>query len=325
MVTTLIFVGLWSMLALILDLPLHRSLLSAFIIGFGYGLYEEFYVQSRHSLWLRRYSTLLEMLFNISVVVLMLLVMMHLNHLVNFRLDRLGKAYDRLPVILPVLIVFSTFMVTLLRVISFIGGRNLFFLMTGKYRKPVIENKVFMFLDMKDSTQLVEQLGPIKTRELIGKLFYDISRPIANHDGEIYRFTGDGLVATWSLDDFDDLGFLLDMIDDIFNSISNESEHYQSNYSHQPEFRIGMHCGKIVVSEEGNIKRAIGYYGEAIHIAARLEQQAKKLGKDFLLSASVVSRIKQGHHRLNSLGPFQLKGIHESIEIFELSAGKNPL
>ena len=45
-----------------------------------------------------------------------------------------------------------------------------------------------------------------------------------------------------------------------------------------PGCRIGIHGGEILVSEEGDTKRAIGFYADTIHIAARMEQKAKELG-----------------------------------------------
>ena len=323
LLAALIFVSLWSMVAIILGLPLQRSLPGAFLIGFVYGMYEEFYVQSRYSFWIRRYSAIFEMLFNVAVVVVLMLLMVNLNHLTQARYDQIGVAYARLPVVLPLMIVFATLMVTLLRVIGYIGGNNLFYLITGRYRRPVIENRVFMFLDMKDSTSLVTRLGALKTRELIGKLFYDISQPITDHGGDIYRYTGDGLVATWAYHDDQNLGFLVDVVDDVIQAVTDQSEHYLSHFDHQPQFRVGMHCGGIVVSEEGDLKRAIGYYGETIHIAARLEQEAKSSNRDVLLSAKLAAQMPDHRQRLKLIGCTGLQGIREPVEIYELDLNRD--
>jgi len=214
-------------------------------------------------------------------------------------------------------------MVTLLRVIGYIGGNNLFYLITGRYRRPVIENRVFMFLDMKDSTSLVTRLGALKTRELIGKLFYDISQPITDHGGDIYRYTGDGLVATWTYHDDQNLGFLVDVVDDVIQAVTDQSEHYLRHFDHQPQFRVGMHCGGIVISEEGDLKRAIGYYGETIHIAARLEQEAKSSNRDVLLSNKLAAQMPDHRQRLKLIGCTRLQGIHEPVEIYELDLNRN--
>ncbi len=318
-VATLMFVALWALVAHILGIDVGRTLVGAFVIGFGYGVFEEFYLQGRRGSWLRRMNALIEIVLSVAVLVLLLLVVMNLNHLVNMRYDRIGEAYRRLPVVLPVFIVFATVMVTMLRVISYIGGHNLVNLMLGKYRRPVLEHRVFMFLDMKESTELAENLGPLRTRELIGKLFYDISEPVTNYAGEIYRFTGDGVVVTWRVDPDDSLDFLVATVDDTVAAVQREAAYYDDLYGHVPEFRIGIHCGEIVVCEEGDMKRAIGYYGETIHIAARLEQEAKLRRVDCLLSREVVQRLGHYQDRLVDLGQVRLKGIREPVGIYQLS------
>lgn len=50
-----------------------------------------------------------------------------------------------------------------------------------------------------------------------------------------------------------------------------------------------MHGGDVVISEQGDTKRAIGVYGATINIAARLEQAAKTLGE----SCSLFRRYRR--------------------------------
>ncbi len=325
LVSTVMFVCLWVLVALIFAGDLRRSLPGAFVIGFSYGLYEEFYLNGRRGAWLRRLHPIAEILISLLVLVLLLLLVMNLNHILALRYDRISEAYRRLPLILPILFALALLMVMLLRVTSYIGGKNLLALMTGKYRRPVVENKIFMFLDMKDSTELVAKVGALQTRELIGKLFFDISAPITDHGGEIYRFTGDGLVATWPYNSSFNTGDLIDTIDDIVNVVDREENHYRRQFGHLPEFRIGLHCGQIVVCEEGDVKRAIGYYGETIHIAARLEQQAKTMNRDCLLSASLVDGDGPIPPRLQKHGEIHLHGIDHAVSVYTLDfqhAGK---
>ena len=59
-------------------------------------------------------------------------------------------------------------------------------------------------------------------------------------------------------------------------------------FGHVPEYRIGVHGGPIATSEEGDTRRAIGFYGDTINIAARLEQKARELGVDCILSGSIA-------------------------------------
>ena len=318
-VATSMFMALWSLVAAVLDLPVARSLIGAFLIGFGYGLYEEFYVQGRPGAWLRRRSAIFEIAFNTVVLVVLLLVVMNLNHLLNLQYDRIQEAYRRLPFVLPVIVVFSAAMVTLLRVIGFVGGHNLLHLILGTYRRPVMERRLFLFLDMKNSTLLADRLGPLTTRELIGKFFYDASQPVYDHGGEIHRFTGDGMVVTWKASGLENFDCAIETLDGIVESVRREAAHYESVYSHVPGFRAGLHCGDIVVCEEGDMKRAIGYYGDTIHIAARLEGEAKTRGHDCIVSGAVANHIVRYSDRLRALGRVEIRGISGILEIYALS------
>lgn len=305
-------------MAAVLGLPVARSLIGAFFIGFGYGLYEEFYVQGRSGSWLRQRSAVFEIILNTVVLVALLILVMNLNHLINLRYDRMEEAYRRLPVVLPAMVLFSAVMVTFLRVIGFVGGQNLLHLLLGTYRRPVIERRLFLFLDMKGSTILADRLGPVTTRELIGKFFFDASQPVYDHGGEIYRFTGDGMVATWKVSGSGPFDYAIETIDEIAASVRHEASHYEMVYGHVPEFRVGLHYGDVVVCEEGDMKRAIGYYGETIHIAARLEEEAKTRGCDCIASDAVVKNICQYNSRFIPLGIVEIRGISKAISIAAL-------
>ena len=47
----------------------------------------------------------------------------------------------------------------------------------------------------------------------------------------------------------------------------------------------------MIVSEQGDARRFIGIYGDAINIAARMEQAAKAHGVSCILSADVVDAL----------------------------------
>src|SRR5690606_3768870 len=129
------------------------------------------------------------------------------------------------------------------------------------------------------------------------------------HGGEIYRFTGDGMVVTWKAAGLDSLDEAIDTVDDIAASVRREAAHYEKVYGHVPGFRVGVHCGDVVVCEEGDMKRAIGYYGDTIHIAARLEVEARSRGQDGIVSGAVAANLARHAGRLRALGPVEIRGI----------------
>ena len=67
----------------------------------------------------------------------------------------------------------------------------------GRYYKPVEEERVFMFLDMKSSTTVAERLGHQKYYALLDQFYHEISIPVLRNKAEIYQYVGDEVVFTW--------------------------------------------------------------------------------------------------------------------------------
>ena len=67
----------------------------------------------------------------------------------------------------------------------------------GRYHRPRREARIFMFLDLKSSTTLGEELDSEAYYGLVNEFFRDISGPVLDSDGEIYEYVGDEAVITW--------------------------------------------------------------------------------------------------------------------------------
>jgi len=78
-----------------------------------------------------------------------------------------------------------------------------------------------------------------------------------------------------------------------------------------------VHGGEVVVSEQGDTKRAIGVYGSTINIAARMEEAAKAHDIACAISGDVARALADGEPQLLPLGDEQVKGISVEIPIFE--------
>lgn len=85
----------------------------------------------------------------------------------------------------------------LLEVSNKYGPGNLWKFITGQYYHPKEETRVFMFIDLRDSTTIAEDIGHIMYFEFIKEFFDDITEPILENDGEIYQYVGDEVVITW--------------------------------------------------------------------------------------------------------------------------------
>ncbi|HEV2677203.1 MAG TPA: adenylate/guanylate cyclase domain-containing protein [Aliidongia sp.] len=295
--------------------PVELGITNAVMIGFGVGVFEEFYVQGRRGRWLRSLPPLRTLPIYVAVVVVLYLVAVHVSHLLLGRLDDLPTVYARLPWGLSFFAIFSVVGILLIRVAHFIGIRTLLDLALGTYHRPVLEKRVLLFLDLQGSTALGEQLGAFGVREFVSKFLFDVSKPITDHGGDIYDYTGDGLIASWRWTDALRNDLILQAIDATFAAVARERPAYETQFGAFPVFRIGVHGGDVVVSERGDTKRSIGIFGDAINIAARMEQVAKQHQVSCVLSATIVEALAS-RAEVEMIGRELVKGISTPIGIW---------
>jgi class 3 adenylate cyclase len=321
LVSMLLAIAIFAFLVVLTTLadgrPIVFASIDAILVGLGVGLFEEFYVQSLRGRWLRRMHPLRSISIYTLVVVVMFLVAIHLSHLMLGRLDDLPLAYNMLPFAIPLFVAFSVIGVMVMRVVHFIGVETLFHLTIGTYHRPVPQAKVLMFLDINGSTALAARLGAFRTTALVGKFLFDISKPITDLEGDIYLYKGDGLIALWDWNTAVGGNKILRAVDGIFDAFRREHGEYHRQFGVAPTFRIGIHGGDVVVSEQGDTKRAIGVYGDPINIAARMEEAARTHDVACVISGYVAEALDNREKRILPIGDETVKGIAAPIPIYE--------
>jgi adenylate cyclase len=301
--------------------PIEIGTLNALLIGAGIGLFEEFYVQGPRGNWMRAMHPLRVIVIEILVVMVLYLVALHVTHVVLGRLDDLPVVYRRLPYGLAFFTAFSIVGILMMRVAHFVGLRTLLDLIIGTYHRPVEERKVLLFLDINGSTALSERLGALTMRAFVRKFLSDLSPPIVDHGGDIYLYKGDGLIAIWNWADAFRQDAILRAVDAMFATVAHETDAYQRWFGVAPAFRIGIHGGAVIVSEQGDARRSIGIYGDAINIAARMEEAARAHNVRCVIS-DVVAGALADRTRVRVIGAEQVKGISAPIAICEYAPGR---
>jgi len=317
----LLSVAIFALLAGLATLSQGRppafGVLNAILVGSGVGVFEQFYVQSLRGRWFRNLHPLLSIVIYTIFVTILFLLAVNLTHLLLHRFYPTPVPYSRLPFVLPIILAFSVIGIVVMRAVHFIGIDTLFHLMIGTYHRPVVEQKVLVFIDINNSTALAERLGALKIKSLVGKFLFDISKPITDHGGEIYLYKGDGLIAIWDWQEAVRHDKILRAIDAVFAAVRRERGAYMAQFGVVPSFRVGIHGGDVVVSEQGDTKRSIGIYGSTINIASRMEEAAKAHGVACAISGDVVQALSDPAHRLQPIGSEMVKGISTEIPIFE--------
>jgi adenylate cyclase len=164
-------------------------------------------------------------------------------------------------------------------------------LLTGRYVQPKREQRVFLLMDMQDSTGVAERLGPVLFHELLNDFFRDIAYAAAECEAEIHKYVGDEAILTWTSDQADGACFACPFL--VRNRIEGNRRRYLDRYGLVPLFRAALHYGEIVAGEIGDLRREIAYVGDTLNVAARLLESAKTLGEDVLASNDLL-----GHSQL---------------------------
>ena len=170
-----------------------------------------------------------------------------------------------------------------------IGGRVLGSFLLGTYHRPRREQRIVMFLDIAGSTALAEEMGEVRVHDLITRFFFDIDRPIAEHDGEVHAYVGDQVIVTWPLsDDPERNARALRCFFAAEDRMADLAPAYTREFGVAPRFRAGIHAGPIVVSECGDAKRQIAFFGDTMNVAARLCDHSKAVGEALVASAEML-------------------------------------
>ncbi len=219
--------------------------------------------------------------------------------------------------------VFLVYFLVISAIITFIrqmdqkfGPGVLWNMLIGKYHKPREEERIFMFLDLKDSTTIAETLGHLQFSQLLQDCFNDLTDAVIKHQAEIYQYVGDEVILCWKTPKG-----LIDnnCIDTFFSyqkTLDHRRDHYFRTYGLYPVFKAGVHVGKATVTEVGALKRDLAYHGDVVNTAARIQGECNRLNQRFLLSKTLLNKLTLdlGFSTID-LGEVQLKGKENAVEI----------
>ncbi|MTI39597.1 adenylate/guanylate cyclase domain-containing protein [Fulvivirga lutimaris] len=187
---------------------------------------------------------------------------------------------------------------------------------TGKYHKPSIEDRIFMFIDMKGSTTIAEKLGHVKYYELLNKYYADMSDPILNSQGEIYQYVGDEIIISWPKSIGIKNNNCLNCFYDIRDNINLKSSEYFNAFSLVPQFKAGLHCGPVTTGEIGQLKKEIVFTGDVLNTTSRIQMLCNEYNAQLLASQQVLDLLTlNNEYDITPMGEIQLKGKNRKINI----------
>ena len=191
----------------------------------------------------------------------------------------------------------------------------------GKYQDPVEEDLIFMFIDLRHSTELAEELGHVKYSSFMKDYYKLLSNCCAENRGDIYQIAGDGAFLTWKTSSCKKKARPINCFYDFAVCLDRTKPRFLKKYGVAPSFKAGVHCGKVISTEVGNFGSEMAYHGDVLNTTSRIQTLCSKLGQDFLISEDLYLRLPLPlpHGFLSvKAGFFELRGKKNGILIFSL-------
>ena len=171
-----------------------------------------------------------------------------------------------------------------------------------------------VFCDLVGSTSLSARVDPEDFRELIQGYQAACGRVIAELEGHIAQFLGDGILAYFGypIAHEDDARRALEASLRIMGDI--EKLEFDGD---RLRIRIGMHTGEVVVGTVGGRGHEEQLaLGETPNIAARVQTIA---APNEILVSDATWRLARGQFQFDELGPRKLRGISRQVALYRLT------
>src|SRR6202165_1361221 len=140
-----------------------------------------------------------------------------------------------------------------------------------------LRSVTILFGDMRGFTRLAEVLPPEKLVGAINGCFEVLDEGIAHYGGEIDKFLGDAIMATFgeSVAHDDDPRRAVLAALEMQSALSQLNARMRTQIGCELEMRIGVNSGVVLAGPIGSHrKRSFTVMGDAVNIAARLEHAA---------------------------------------------------
>ena len=187
----------------------------------------------------------------------------------------------------------------------------------GKYHNPREVLQIFLFVDLKNSTKIAEKIGNLNYGKFLQEYYADITDAIHKTNAMVYQYVGDEIVVTWPMKKGFYKNHCIQFVLEMRKTFDELMPQYKNLYGFSPEFRAGLHGGKVLITWIGEVKKEIVFVGDVLNTTSRIAEECKKAKQDFLLSGEIYNHLDEPfQQRCQFYGELQLRGKAEEIKIY---------
>jgi adenylate cyclase len=181
---------------------------------------------------------------------------------------------------------------------------------------------VIWFSDLRGFTKLADSLPRDVLIAALDDYLEAMAAPVHANDGQILKFMGDGLLATFDLTGRDDAAVCQDALAaaaQLRTAVPALNEARKAAGKPIMEFGLALHLGDVFYGNIGASDRLdFTVIGPAVNEASRIQALCRSLDRNILIS-STFQETAGSKRGLESLGFHALRGVQEPQELFGLA------
>lgn len=226
----------------------------------------------------------------------------------------------RFLLVLERVIILSFIIITYVELENRLGEKFLFDILFQTKEKAVVQDRIFLFMDLNNSTSINEIMGNKQYYDFINTCYYLMSDAVLQSGAEIVKYVGDEVILTWKTDKAGQYFNALVFFDLFKQKLKKQEEIFIKKFNEVPSFKAGMHIGEVVKAEVGYLKKQKDYYGDVMNITARILGRCEDYDTDFLISEEALTfltsetEINKFYKKIENV---QLKGKLEIINLYK--------
>ena len=107
----------------------------------------------------------------------------------------------------------------------------------------------------------------------------------------------------------------------IKKKVEEHRHQYLAEYGEVPKFKAGVHFGKVIIGQIGDIKREIVFNGDVLNTTSRIQDLCNTYHQDLIISRRLISLFKlPDNYSQEYLGKIKLKGKEFDMHLFGIKS-----
>src|SRR5262245_47717456 len=175
-----------------------------------------------------------------------------------------------------------------------------------------------LFADIKGSTDLIHDLDPEEARAILDPVLQLMMAAVHRYEGYVVQSMGDGIFALFGApiahEDHPQRALYAALL--MPEESRKQAERLRREQGINLQLRVGLNTGEVVLRSirKDDLHTDYTPVGHSIHLAARMENLATP---GSILVSAYTYKLAEGYFAFKALGPAQVKGFPEPIDIYE--------